>query len=61
MSYQNYVTAAYGVFAVVMLWDFIAPRMRVRQQLRAAKMRAARVDKNKPTGLRPPEAPLARE
>lgn len=42
MSYQNYVVAAYAVFAVVLLWDFIAPRIELRQLLRAAKSRVAR-------------------
>jgi len=42
MSYLGYVIAAYGVFAVVLLWDFIAPRLQLRQQLRAARLRAAR-------------------
>ena len=58
MSYQNYVFAAYAVFAIVRAWDFVAPRLAIRRFLRAAKARAARarnaapVDKN---------APLARE
>jgi heme exporter protein D len=43
MSYQGYVVAAYCVFAVVLLWDFVAPRLQLRQQLRAARLRAARV------------------
>ena len=42
MSYQGYVTAAYLVFAVVLLWDFAAPRLRIRQLLRAARLLAAR-------------------
>jgi heme exporter protein D len=42
MSYQNYVIAAYAVFAVVLLWDFVAPRVEIRRQLRAAKLRAVR-------------------
>jgi heme exporter protein D len=42
VSYQNYVIAAYTVFAVVLLWDFVAPRIQIRQQLRAAKLRIAR-------------------
>ena len=42
MSYQNYVVAAYAVFAVVLLWDFVAPRVEIRRQLRAAKVRATR-------------------
>lgn len=56
MSYQNYVIAAYAVFAAVLIWDFVAPRIAIRQLLRAAKLRATRnvaaVDRN---------APLARE
>ncbi len=42
MSYQAYVVAAYCVFAVVLLWDFVAPRLQLRQQLRAARLRIAR-------------------
>ena len=42
MSYQNYVVAAYAVFVVVLLWDMVAPRIAIRQQLRAARLRAAR-------------------
>ena len=42
MSYQSYVIAAYTVFAIVLLWDFVAPRIQLRQQLRAAKLRVAR-------------------
>ena len=42
MSYQGYVIAAYMVFAVVLLWDWVAPRIDLKQLLRAAKLRAAR-------------------
>ncbi|TWI03676.1 heme exporter protein D [Luteimonas cucumeris] len=42
MSYQNYVIAAYAVFFVVLLWDFVAPRIAIRQLLRAARLRVAR-------------------
>lgn len=42
MSYQGYVTAAYLVFVVVLAWDFVAPRLQVRQVRRAARLRAAR-------------------
>jgi len=42
MSYQGYVIAAYMVFAVVLLWDWVAPRIQLKQQLRAAKLRASR-------------------
>ncbi|WP_166210990.1 heme exporter protein CcmD [Cognatiluteimonas telluris] len=42
MSYRNYVLAAYCVFALVLLWDYVAPRWQLRQQWRAARMRVAR-------------------
>ena len=42
MTYQDYVVAAYAVFAVVLLWDLLAPRIQIRRQLRAARLRAAR-------------------
>jgi len=42
MSYFEYVVAAYAVFAMVLAWDFVAPKLQLRQQLRAAKLRAAR-------------------
>ncbi len=42
MSYQNYVFAAYLVFAVVLLWDYVAPRIRIGQLLRGARLLAAR-------------------
>jgi len=57
MSYLSYVIAAYAVFAVVLGWDYIAPRLQVRQQLRAAKLRTAR----RTTAPAPdPAAPLSR-
>jgi heme exporter protein D len=42
MSYQSYVIGAYAVFAVVLLWDFVVPRLQIRRELRAAKLRKAR-------------------
>ncbi|CAN5623631.1 hypothetical protein BH23PSE2_BH23PSE2_12330 [soil metagenome] len=42
MSYQSYVIAAYLVFAVVLLWDFIAPRLRTAQLLRSIRRMATR-------------------
>ncbi len=42
MSYFNYVLGAYAVFAVVMLWDLLAPRLQIRRELRAARLRKAR-------------------
>ena len=42
MSYLHYVIAAYAVFVLFLLWDALVPRLQVRQQLRAARLRAAR-------------------
>ena len=42
MSYAGYVLAAYLLFVAVLLWDFIAPRIRTRRLLRAARLLAAR-------------------
>ena len=42
MSYQNYVIAAYAVFAIVLAWDFVSPRLQIRRELRAARLRVAR-------------------
>ena len=42
MSDQNYVVAAYAVFAIVLAWDFVAPRLQIHRELRAARLRIAR-------------------
>ena len=42
MSYQNYVIAAYAIFAIVLAWDFIASHLHIARQLRAARRLAAR-------------------
>lgn len=49
MTYLNYVIGAYAVFAVVMLWDFAAPRLQIRRELRAARLRKARAEKTSPS------------
>jgi heme exporter protein D len=41
MTYLEYVVMAYAVFAVVMLWDFLAPRLQLRSARREAQRRAA--------------------
>ena len=52
MSYRDYVIAAYAVFAIAMLWDYIAPRLQLRAALRAARLRVARVaSRNTPPEL----------
>ena len=57
MSYREYVIAAYAVFVVVLLWDLVAPHLQVRQQLRAAKLRAARTTQ----AATPTDLPLRRD
>ena len=42
MSYLPYVIGAYAVFALVLLLDFLAPRLALRRQLRAVRLRARR-------------------
>jgi heme exporter protein D len=42
VSYLPYVIAAYAVFVLVLAWDFIAPRLQLRRQLRAARALANR-------------------
>ena len=57
MNYLPYVIAAYAVFGVVLAWDYLAPRLQVRQQLRAARQRAAR----RPQPTPATDVPLSRE
>ncbi len=46
MSYRDYVIAAYVVFAVMLLWDWLAPKLAIarvcRNALMLARRRAAR-------------------
>ena len=42
MNYREYVIAAYAVFAVVLLWDYVVPKQQLRAALRALRLRAAR-------------------
>jgi heme exporter protein D len=42
VSYLPYVIGAYAVFALVLLWDFLAPRLALRRQLRAVRLRLRR-------------------
>lgn len=50
MSYAGYVFTAYAVFVLVLAWDFVAPRLRIRHVLRQLQLqqrrRAARSDGN---------------
>ena len=42
MTYLGYVVAAYAVFVVVLLWDFVSPRLQIRRVLREIRQRRAR-------------------
>jgi heme exporter protein D len=42
MNYLEYVVAAYAVFAAVLAWDFIAPRLKIARILRDVRLRAKR-------------------
>lgn len=41
-DYTGYVIAAYAVFFVVLVWDFVATRLQIRRELRNARLRVAR-------------------
>ncbi len=56
MSYQGYVVAAYAVFALLLAWDYVAPRLQLGRELRAARLLAARRRAPADRG-----APLARD
>ncbi len=45
MTYFKYVALAYAVFFIVLAWDFLIPRLQIRQQLREARGRAARAQR----------------
>ncbi|MGY0504124.1 heme exporter protein CcmD [Luteimonas sp. e5] len=42
MNYREYVIAAYAVFALMLLWDWFAPRLQIARALRAARQLAQR-------------------
>jgi heme exporter protein D len=45
MTYFKYVALAYAVFFIVLAWDFIVPRLQIRQQLREARARISRTSR----------------
>jgi heme exporter protein D len=42
MTGSPYVLAAYAVFALVLGWDYLAPRVKLQRVLRAIALRARR-------------------
>ncbi len=62
MNYLHYVIAAYAVFGIVMAWDYVAPRIAMRQQLRAARALAARLHAQRAQGsATDTRSPLSRD
>lgn len=57
MSYREYVIAAYAVFAVMLAWDYLVPKLLLRSALRAIRQRERRA-LAAPTP--PSDAPLSR-
>ena len=58
MNYLPYVIGAYAVFVIAFLWDFLAPCLQVRRELRAVRLRAQR--ERKPAGDKHPAVELSR-
>ena len=57
MTYLKYVTLAYAVFFIVLAWDFIVPRLQIRQQLREAR---ARINRTRRSSTPPVDEELCR-
>jgi heme exporter protein D len=50
MNFNNFVASAYAVFAAVLVWDYVAPRVRLSNVRRAVALRTRRDAAKKPTG-----------
>ena len=42
MSYLEYVIAAYVVFLVIMLWEWLSPYLQIRRAMHSARLLAKR-------------------
>ena len=42
MSINPFVSASFAVFAAILAWDYLAPRLKLRQVRRAIALRARR-------------------
>ena len=49
MNFNGFVASAYSVSAAVLVWDYVAPRVRLGTIRRAIVMRARREAAKKPT------------
>ena len=47
MNYQGYVIAAYAIFMLAILWDWLAPKLQITRARREAKLRARRDEARK--------------
>ena len=50
MNFNNFVASAYVVFAAVLVWDYVVPRVRLGNIRRAIVMRVRRETSKKTTG-----------
>ena len=50
MNINAFVASAYAVFAAVLVWDYLAPRIRLGNIRRAIALRLRRESSKKPTG-----------
>ena len=57
MNYRDYVIAAYAVFAVMLAWDYLMPKLLIRSALRAIRQRQRRA---LAAQAQPADAPLSR-
>lgn len=42
MNYQSYVVAAYAIFVIAIIWDWLAPKLQIARARREAMLRARR-------------------
>jgi heme exporter protein D len=54
MSINGFVASAYGVFAAVLVWDYLAPRIQLARARRAIALRIRRDAGKKPAGITTP-------
>ena len=54
MNINAFVASAYAVFAAVLVWDYLAPRIRIGSVRRAIALRVRRDASKKSTGTPAP-------
>ena len=53
MKYLDYIVAAYAVFFAFLAWDLLAPLIRARKAIRAARLRIKRESSRKQPAGKP--------